>query len=114
MTIARSRHVHKRHCIRGLCKVRRRTWGTANRLKGYFAAITALDLNVGRILDRLAALGIRENTIVVFSSDNGYSCGHHGFWHKGNGTFPLNMYENSVKVPFIVSHPGSIPEGTRQ
>ncbi|MCH8296313.1 DUF4976 domain-containing protein, partial [Candidatus Poribacteria bacterium] len=35
----------------------------------------------------------------------------HGFWHKGNGTFPLNMYENSVKVPFIMSHPGRIPGG---
>ena len=85
--------------------------GNRESLKGYFAAITALDLNVGRILERLTQLGIRENTLVVFSSDNGYSCGHHGFWHKGNGTFPLNMYENSVKVPFIVSHPGSIPEG---
>ena len=44
-------------------------------------------------------------------SDNGYSCGHHGFWHKGNGTFPLNMYENSVKVPAIFSHPGVLPAG---
>ena len=85
--------------------------GNRESLKGYFAAITALDLNVGRILERLSDLGIRENTLVVFSSDNGYSCGHHGFWHKGNGTFPLNMYENSVKVPFIMSHPGRIPEG---
>ena len=85
--------------------------GNRESLKGYFAAITALDLNVGRILDRLTELGIRENTLVVFSSDNGYSCGHHGFWHKGNGTFPLNMYENSVKVPFIISQPGRIPEG---
>ena len=85
--------------------------GNRESLKGYFAAITALDLNVGRILERLAELGIRENTLVVFSSDNGYSCGHHGFWHKGNGTFPLNMYENSVKVPFIMSQPGRIPEG---
>ena len=85
--------------------------GNRESLKGYFAAITALDLNVGRILERLAELGIRENTLVVFSSDNGYSCGHHGFWHKGNGTFPLNMYENSVKVPFIMSQPGPIPEG---
>ena len=85
--------------------------GNRNSLKGYFAAITALDLNIGRILDRLSELGIRENTLVVFSSDNGYSCGHHGFWHKGNGTFPLNMYENSVKVPFIMSQPGKIPEG---
>ncbi len=86
--------------------------GNRESLKGYFAAITALDLNVGRILERLSELGIRENTLIVFSSDNGYSCGHHGFWHKGNGTFPLNMYENSVKVPFIMSHPGKIPEGS--
>jgi arylsulfatase A-like enzyme len=66
---------------------------------------------VGRILEKLEQLGLRENTLVVFSSDNGYSCGHHGFWHKGNGTFPLNMYENSVKVPFIMSQPGRIPQG---
>ena len=85
--------------------------GNRESLKGYFAAITALDLNVGRILERLEQLGIRGNTLVLFSSDNGYSCGHHGFWHKGNGTFPLNMYENSVKVPFIVSQPGRIPAG---
>ena len=85
--------------------------GNRESLKGYFAAITAMDLNVGRILERLSDLGIRDNTLVVFSSDNGYSCGHHGFWHKGNGTFPLNMYENSVKVPFIMSQPGTIPEG---
>lgn len=93
---------------------RRRTrshLGNRESLKGYFAAITALDLNVGRIIQRLEKLGIRENTLIVFSSDNGYSCGHHGFWHKGNGTFPLNMYENSVKVPFIMSQPGRIPEG---
>jgi arylsulfatase A-like enzyme len=85
--------------------------GNRESLKGYFAAITAMDLNVGRILEKLEGLGLRENTLVVFSSDNGYSCGHHGFWHKGNGTFPLNMYENSVKVPFIMSHPGGLPQG---
>ena len=85
--------------------------GNRESLKGYFAAVTAMDLNVGRLLDRLGELGLRQNTLVVFSSDNGYSCGHHGFWHKGNGTWPLNMYENSVKVPAIFSHPGSLPQG---
>ena len=85
----------------------------ANResLQGYFAAVTAMDANVGRILDRLEELGIRDSTLVVFVSDNGFSCGHHGFWGKGNGTNPRNMYENSVKVPAIFSHPGQIPEG---
>ncbi|MFO7899200.1 MAG: sulfatase-like hydrolase/transferase, partial [Planctomycetota bacterium] len=70
-----------------------------------------MDANVGRILDRLDELGRSADTLVVFTSDNGFSCGHHGFWGKGNGTFPLNMYENSVKVPFIVRHPGRVPAG---
>ncbi|MGD2175564.1 MAG: sulfatase-like hydrolase/transferase, partial [Candidatus Brocadiaceae bacterium] len=89
----------------------RRHLGNRESLKGYFAAVTAMDLNVGWILDRLSELNLRQKTLVVFTSDNGFSCGHHGFWGKGNGTFPLNMYENSVKVPFIVSHPGRLSPG---
>jgi arylsulfatase A-like enzyme len=85
--------------------------GNRESLKGYFAAVTAMDANVGRLLDRLEELGLREETLVVFCSDNGFSCGHHGFWGKGNGTHPRNMYENSIRVPFIVSHPGKIPAG---
>ena len=91
-----------------------RCLGDREMLKGYFAAVTAMDANVGRILDRLEALGIRGNTLVVFVSDNGFSCGHHGFWGKGNGTYPLNMYENSVKVPALISRPGAIPQGRVQ
>jgi arylsulfatase A-like enzyme len=85
--------------------------GKRDMLQGYFATVTAMDLDVGRLLDRLETLGLREQTLVVFVSDNGFSCGHHGFWGKGNGTFPLNMYENSVTVPFLVSHPGRVPAG---
>lgn len=91
-----------------------RCLGNREMLKGYFAAVTAMDANVGRLLDRLEERGLRENTLVVFTSDNGFSCGHHGFWGKGNGTDPRNMYENSIKVPFIVSHPGRIPVGRVQ
>ena len=79
-------------------------------LIGYFAAVTAMDTNIGRIIDKIEDLGIRENTLIIFTSDNGFSCGHHGFWGKGNGTFPINMYDSSVKVPFIASQPGIIPE----
>jgi arylsulfatase A-like enzyme len=88
--------------------------GNRESLKGYFAAVTAMDLDVGRILDKLEEKGLRESTLVVFVSDNGYSCGHHGFWGKGNGTDPVNMYENSIKVPFLATHPGVIPEGIVQ
>lgn len=81
-------------------------------LIGYYAAVTAMDANIGRILDKLDALHLQNDTLVIFTSDNGFSCGHHGFWGKGNATFPLNMYEESVKVPFIVRYPGHIAEGS--
>jgi len=83
-------------------------------LMGYFAAVTAMDADVGRILDKLEELGIHQDTLVIFASDNGFSCGHHGFWGKGNGTYPPNMYENSIKVPFVLAHPGRVPAGTVQ
>jgi arylsulfatase A-like enzyme len=70
-----------------------------------------MDMDVGRILQRLSDLGLRDDTLIIFASDNGYSCGHHGFWGKGNGTFPLNMYENSIRVPLIISHPGQLAGG---
>jgi choline-sulfatase len=89
----------------------RASYGNRELLKGYFAAVTAMDENMGRIIKKLEELNLREKTLIVFSSDNGFSCGHHGFWGKGNGTFPLNMYENSIKVPMIFSHPGTLHEG---
>ena len=85
--------------------------GGREMLKGYFAAVTAMDLAVGRIIDALEELGLRERTLVVFCSDNGFNFGHHGVWGKGNGTFPFNMYETSVKVPCIFSQPGTIEPG---
>lgn len=77
-------------------------------LIGYFAAVSAMDAAIGRLLEHLESLGIRENTLVIFSSDNGFNAGHHGVWGKGNGTFPQNMYDSSVKVPAIFNWPGNI------
>jgi arylsulfatase A-like enzyme len=80
-------------------------------LVGYFAAVTAMDAAIGRVLDALERQGLARSTLVVFVSDNGFNCGHHGIWGKGNGTFPQNMYDTSVKVPCIVAQPGRIPGG---
>lgn len=80
-------------------------------LTGYYAAITGLDRGVGQILDWLEANHLRENTLVIFSSDKGMNMGHHGIWGKGNATFPQNMYDTSVKVPVIFSQPGTLPQG---
>jgi choline-sulfatase len=80
-------------------------------LVGYFAAVSAMDAGIGDILQHLEGLGILEDTLVIFSSDNGFNCGHHGIWGKGNGTFPQNVYDSSVKVPAIFALPGRIQEG---
>jgi choline-sulfatase len=80
-------------------------------LIGYFAAVTAMDAAVARLLDRLHQHRIRPATLIVFTSDNGFSCGHHGIWGKGNGTWPVNMWENSVRVPAIFNQPERVARG---
>ena len=70
-----------------------------------------MDAAVGRLLDRLEADGLAEDTLIVFTSDNGSNMGHHGIFGKGNGTYPVNMYETSVKVPGLFACPGTIPGG---
>ena len=77
----------------------------------YSALVTGVDENVGRIVKKLESLGIRENTVIIFSADQGWNAGHHGAWGKGNATIPFNMYEESIRVPLIWNHPGKISAG---
>lgn len=65
----------------------------------YYAAISHMDAQVGRVLDALDELGLRESTIVVFSSDHGYHLGEHHKWQK------QHLFEQTARVPFIVSVP---------
>ncbi len=65
----------------------------------YFALITHMDDQIGRILDALKASGKADNTYVVFTADHGLAVGHHGFSGK------QNMYDHSVRVPFLVVGP---------
>jgi arylsulfatase A-like enzyme len=81
-------------------------------MRSYSALITGADANIGRIVKRLEELGLRENTLVIFTADQGWNAGHHGVWGKGNGTVPFNMYEESLRVPLIWNHPGRIPAGS--
>ena len=73
----------------------------------YYAMITHLDAQMGRVLDALAASGKADNTIVVFAGDNGLAVGQHGLLGK------QNMYEHSVRVPLIFAGPG-VPAGERR
>jgi len=82
-------------------------------LSGYYAAVDCMDRNIGRLLRFLEDQGMLENTLVVFTSDNGMNMGHHGLYGKGNATFPPNMFETSVRVPAIFSHGGVLNVNTR-
>ncbi len=69
-------------------------------LADYYACITFLDFQIGRILDALKATGQYENTIIVFASDHGLAIGSHGLFGK------QNLYEHSMNTPLIVAGPG--------
>lgn len=66
----------------------------------YYAIITHMDQQIGRILDALEATGQAEKTWIFFAADHGLSCGHHGLLGK------QNMYDHSMRVPFFVTGPG--------
>ena len=75
-------------------------------LADYYAAITFLDAQIGRVLDTLHETGAEENTIVVFSSDHGLAIGSHGLMGK------QNLYEHSMRAPLLLAGPG-IPAAKR-
>jgi len=75
---------------------------------GYYAAVTAMDKNIGRILQALEDNKIDQDTLVVFASDHGFNAGQHGLWGKGNAAYPLNMFDTSLKIPMIFRHKGTI------
>lgn len=83
-------------------------------LAQYYAAVSQIDEATGRLLDELEALGLRESTLVVYLSDHGLNCGHHGIWGKGNGTLPANMVEESIRIPLILNQPGRLFAGQRR
>ncbi len=98
-------------------------------MREYLASVRSVDRNLGRVLKTLDDLGIADNTVVIFTADHGYSMGHNGIWHKGNGHWVLkhptkaisnipsnqrpNLYDNSLRVPTMVRWPGVIKPGTR-
>ncbi len=72
----------------------------------YYAMITHLDAQLGRLMDELETAGVLENTIIVFAADNGLAVGQHGLMGK------QSCYEHSVRVPLIFAGPG-IPKNTK-
>lgn len=76
-------------------------------LAAYYAMITHVDAEIGRVLDTLESTGQAENTIVVFAGDNGLAVGQHGLMGK------QNLYDHSVRVPLVFAGPGIPRNETR-
>lgn len=73
---------------------------------GYYASVSFMDDQVGKIISEIDRLGIRDSTAIVFTSDHGYHLGEHDFWLKSN------LHEEVTRVPLIIDAPGYRPSVT--
>ena len=81
-------------------------WKYQRYMQDYLGCIAAVDENVGRLLDHLKEQGLDENTIVVYTSDQGFYLGEHGWFDK------RFIYNESFKTPLLVKWPGKIAPGS--
>ena len=90
----------------GLSPEGEKRWRYQRFIKDYLRCIASVDDNVGRLLDYLDEEGLTENTIVIYTSDQGFFLGDHGWFDK------RFMYEESLRMPFIIRYPREIKPGT--
>jgi len=83
-----------------------RPWAYQVFMKGYLRLVASMDENIVRLLDYLDQAGLSDNTLVIYTSDNGFFLGDHGLYNK------MWMYEESLRVPLIVRFPGKIAKET--
>jgi arylsulfatase A-like enzyme len=82
-------------------------WKYQAYMRDYLACVAGVDENIGRLIEALKARGLDQNTVVMYSSDQGFYLGEHGWFDK------RFMYEESFRTPFITYWPGVTPAGSR-
>jgi arylsulfatase A-like enzyme len=90
----------------GLSEAEHKRWAYQRYMKDYLRCVASVDDNVGRMLDWLDAHGLAENTIVIYTSDQGFFLGDHGWYDK------RFMYEESLRMPFVMRYPREIAPGS--
>src|SRR5688572_7599488 len=91
----------------GLSPVEQKHWKFQRYMRDYLACVASVDRNLGRVLEFLDRAGLRENTLVIYTSDQGFFLGEHGWYDK------RFMYEESIRMPFVARWPAVIKPGTR-
>ena len=89
----------------GMTAQETRQWVYQTYMKNYLRCIASVDDNVGRVLDYLDQTGLNKNTIVVYTSDQGFFLGDHGLYDK------RFMYEHSLRMPLLVRYPEGVKRG---
>jgi len=84
-----------------------KNWKYQKYIKDYLACVRSVDDNVGRLLDYLDETGLAENTIVIYTADQGFYLGDHGWYDK------RFMYEESLRMPFLIRYPEKISAGQK-
>lgn len=84
-------------------------FGNETSIRRYAEELSAVDDGVGAVLEKLQTLGLDENTLVVFTADQGWAGGQRGIWGMGDHTRPVNAFEHSMRIPLVFRHPGKIP-----
>jgi arylsulfatase A-like enzyme len=82
-------------------------WRYQRYMQDYLGTIRAVDENVGRVLDYLEANNLMDNTLIVYTSDQGFYLGEHGWFDK------RFVYDESFKTPLLVSWPGKVAPGSK-
>ena len=90
----------------GLTPREEKQWKYQRYIKDYLRCIASIDDNVGRLLDYLDEEGLTEDTIVIYTSDQGFFLGDHGWYDK------RFMYEESLRMPFLIRYPRGIAPGS--
>ena len=80
-------------------------------LRNYLSEMTMVDDGVGRVIAVLRTLEIDDDTIVVYTTDHGFSLGHHGIWGHSQATLPAHAHRESFSIPLIVRHGDALKNG---
>ena len=90
----------------GLSPSEEKQWKYQRYIKDYLRCVASIDDNVGRVLDYLDDRGLAEDTVIIYTSDQGFFLGDHGWYDK------RFMYEESLRMPFLIRYPREIAAGS--